>query len=64
MSAMNTPWRWSACPLAIDQARQCGLLGASILGSGFAFEVNISKGAGASVAAKRPLSSVGGGRYR
>ncbi|MGA8573143.1 MAG: NADH-ubiquinone oxidoreductase-F iron-sulfur binding region domain-containing protein [Desulfobaccales bacterium] len=35
--------------LAIDQARQCGLLGASILGSGFAFEVKISKGAGAFV---------------
>ncbi len=35
--------------MAIDQARQCGLLGASILGSGFAFEVKISKGAGAFV---------------
>ena len=35
--------------LAIDQARQCGLLGANILGSGFAFEVKISKGAGAFV---------------
>ncbi len=35
--------------LAIDQAREAGLLGANILGSGFAFDVKISKGAGAFV---------------
>ncbi len=35
--------------LAIDQARDAGLLGANILGSGFAFDVKISKGAGAFV---------------
>jgi NADH:ubiquinone oxidoreductase subunit F (NADH-binding)/(2Fe-2S) ferredoxin/Pyruvate/2-oxoacid:ferredoxin oxidoreductase delta subunit len=35
--------------LAIEQAREAGLLGANILGSGFAFDVKISKGAGAFV---------------
>jgi NADH:ubiquinone oxidoreductase subunit F (NADH-binding)/(2Fe-2S) ferredoxin/Pyruvate/2-oxoacid:ferredoxin oxidoreductase delta subunit len=35
--------------LAIDQAREAGLLGANILGSGFSFDVKISKGAGAFV---------------
>ncbi|MHB9072602.1 MAG: NADH-ubiquinone oxidoreductase-F iron-sulfur binding region domain-containing protein [Desulfobaccales bacterium] len=35
--------------LAIEQARDAGLLGANILGSGFAFDVKISKGAGAFV---------------
>ncbi|MGO8760507.1 MAG: NADH-quinone oxidoreductase subunit NuoF [Desulfobaccales bacterium] len=35
--------------LAIDQARETGLLGANILGSGFSFDVKISKGAGAFV---------------
>jgi NADH:ubiquinone oxidoreductase subunit F (NADH-binding)/(2Fe-2S) ferredoxin/Pyruvate/2-oxoacid:ferredoxin oxidoreductase delta subunit len=35
--------------LAIDQARKAGLLGANILGSGFSFDVKLSKGAGAFV---------------
>jgi NADH:ubiquinone oxidoreductase subunit F (NADH-binding)/NAD-dependent dihydropyrimidine dehydrogenase PreA subunit/(2Fe-2S) ferredoxin len=35
--------------LAINQARDAGLLGAKILGSGFRFDVKISKGAGAFV---------------
>jgi NADH-quinone oxidoreductase subunit F len=35
--------------LAIDQAREAGLLGADLLGSGFSFDVKISKGAGAFV---------------
>jgi len=35
--------------LAIDQAREAGLLGANLLGSGFSFDVKISKGAGAFV---------------
>ena len=35
--------------LAINQARDAGLLGADILGSGFNFDVKISKGAGAFV---------------
>jgi NADH:ubiquinone oxidoreductase subunit F (NADH-binding)/(2Fe-2S) ferredoxin/Pyruvate/2-oxoacid:ferredoxin oxidoreductase delta subunit len=35
--------------LAIDQARDAGLLGENILGSGFSFDVKISKGAGAFV---------------
>jgi len=35
--------------LAIDQARDAGLLGANLLGSGFSFDVKISKGAGAFV---------------
>jgi NADH:ubiquinone oxidoreductase subunit F (NADH-binding)/(2Fe-2S) ferredoxin/Pyruvate/2-oxoacid:ferredoxin oxidoreductase delta subunit len=35
--------------LAIGQAKEAGLLGANILGSGFGFDVKISKGAGAFV---------------
>ena len=35
--------------LAIDQAKQFGLLGEDILGSGFNFDINIVKGAGAFV---------------
>ena len=35
--------------LAIDQARQAGLLGQNILGSGFDFDVEISRGGGAFV---------------
>jgi NADH:ubiquinone oxidoreductase subunit F (NADH-binding)/(2Fe-2S) ferredoxin/Pyruvate/2-oxoacid:ferredoxin oxidoreductase delta subunit len=35
--------------LAIHQAREAGLLGANILGSGFHFDIKISKGAGAFV---------------
>ena len=35
--------------LAIDQARQAGLLGDNILGSGFNFDIKLSKGAGAFV---------------
>jgi NADH:ubiquinone oxidoreductase subunit F (NADH-binding)/(2Fe-2S) ferredoxin/ferredoxin len=34
---------------AIEQARKAGLLGTNILGSGFAFDIKISKGAGAFV---------------
>jgi NADH:ubiquinone oxidoreductase subunit F (NADH-binding)/(2Fe-2S) ferredoxin/ferredoxin len=34
---------------AIEQARKAGLLGANILGSGFGFDIKISKGAGAFV---------------
>jgi NADP-reducing hydrogenase subunit HndC len=35
--------------LAIEQARQCGLLGRNILGSGFDFDVEVRMGAGAFV---------------
>jgi NADH-quinone oxidoreductase subunit F len=34
---------------AIEQARACGLLGRNILGSGYSFDIHISKGAGAFV---------------
>jgi NADH-quinone oxidoreductase subunit F len=34
---------------AIDQARRCGLLGCNILGSGFDFDISISRGGGAFV---------------
>jgi NADH:ubiquinone oxidoreductase subunit F (NADH-binding)/(2Fe-2S) ferredoxin/NAD-dependent dihydropyrimidine dehydrogenase PreA subunit len=34
---------------AIEQAHDCGLLGEDILGSGFDFDINVSKGAGAFV---------------
>ncbi|MEM1982025.1 MAG: NADH-ubiquinone oxidoreductase-F iron-sulfur binding region domain-containing protein [Candidatus Hadarchaeales archaeon] len=35
--------------IAIEQARECGLLGEDILGSGFDFEVEVHRGAGAFV---------------
>ena len=34
---------------ALEQARQCGLLGENILGSGLSFDVHIVRGAGAFV---------------
>ncbi|MFC1912092.1 FAD-dependent oxidoreductase [Chloroflexota bacterium] len=37
------------CELAIEKAREYGLLGSDILGSGFSFDINISLGAGAFV---------------
>jgi len=35
--------------MALEQARECGLLGKNILGSGFSFDVKIHRGAGAFV---------------
>ena len=35
--------------IALEQARECGLLGRNILGSGFDFEIRIKRGAGAFV---------------
>jgi len=40
-------------PLAIEQARERGLLGKNILGSGFDFDVEVYQGAARSSAAKR-----------
>ena len=37
------------CRIALDQAREAGLLGKSILGSGFGFDIDIRLGAGAYV---------------
>jgi NADH:ubiquinone oxidoreductase subunit F (NADH-binding)/(2Fe-2S) ferredoxin/Pyruvate/2-oxoacid:ferredoxin oxidoreductase delta subunit len=35
--------------IALEQARECGLLGDNILGSGFSFDIEVRKGAGAFV---------------
>ncbi|MBC8460113.1 MAG: NAD(P)H-dependent oxidoreductase subunit E, partial [Deltaproteobacteria bacterium] len=35
--------------IAIDQLRECGLLGANILGTGFRFDIKVSRGGGAFV---------------
>jgi len=43
------PLAVSALSLAISQARECGLLGENILNSGFSFNIEIGKGAGAFV---------------
>jgi len=43
------PLAVSALSLAISQARECGLLGENILNSGFSFDIEIGKGAGAFV---------------
>ncbi len=43
------PWAWKNASIAIDQAREMGLLGEDILGSGFRFDVEIARGGGAFV---------------
>jgi NADH-quinone oxidoreductase subunit F len=43
------PLALEALALAIDQARSCGFLGERILGSGFSFDIGISRGGGAFV---------------
>lgn len=43
------PLAVKALTLAISQARECGLLGENILNSGFSFNIEIGKGAGAFV---------------
>ncbi|MBW1614551.1 MAG: SLBB domain-containing protein, partial [Deltaproteobacteria bacterium] len=43
------PFAVNALSLAISQARECGLLGENILDSGFSFDIQIGKGAGAFV---------------
>jgi NADH-quinone oxidoreductase subunit F len=43
------PLALEALTTALEQARECGLLGANILGSGFSFDITISRGGGAFV---------------
>jgi NADH-quinone oxidoreductase subunit F len=43
------PRAWENAGIAIDQARELGLLGEDILGSGFSFDVEIVRGGGAFV---------------
>jgi len=43
------PWAWENAGIAIEQARELGLLGENILGSGLNFDVDISRGGGAFV---------------
>jgi len=43
------PWAWQNAEVAINQARELGLLGENILGSGFNFDVDIARGGGAFV---------------
>jgi len=43
------PWAWKNTEVAIAQARESGLLGENILGSGFNFDVEIARGGGAFV---------------
>jgi NADH:ubiquinone oxidoreductase subunit F (NADH-binding)/NAD-dependent dihydropyrimidine dehydrogenase PreA subunit len=43
------PLAVEALTTALAQARECGLLGADILGSGFSFDISISRGGGAFV---------------
>lgn len=43
------PWAWRNAEVAINQARDLGLLGENILGSGFNFDVDIARGGGAFV---------------
>ena len=47
--AMSTRSPWSACASRWQQARERGLLGDDILGSGFDFDIRINQGAGAFV---------------
>ncbi|MEK7398062.1 MAG: NADH-quinone oxidoreductase subunit NuoF [Candidatus Poribacteria bacterium] len=41
------PWAWENAGIAIEQAREMGLLGENILGSGLNFDVDIARGGGA-----------------
>jgi (2Fe-2S) ferredoxin len=50
--------------IAIKQAREYGLLGRDILGSGFDFDVRITRGAGAFLARPTPRRAVCGGNRR
>ncbi len=43
------PWAWENAGMAIEQARELGLLGDNILGSGFDFDIEIARGGGAFV---------------
>lgn len=43
------PWAWRNAEVAINQARELGLLGENILGSDFNFDVDIARGGGAFV---------------
>ena len=45
----NTRWPSISLESAIEQAREHGLLGKNILGSGFAFDLEVKEGAGAFV---------------
>ena len=48
-AAPNTRWRCKTLNIAIQQAREFGLLGENILGSGFSFDLEVRMGAGAFV---------------
>lgn len=50
--------------LALDQARECGLIGEDILGSGFSFDLRVKEGAGAFVCGEETalLASIEGKR--
>jgi NADH-quinone oxidoreductase subunit F len=41
------PWAWENAGIAIEQAKELGLLGENIFGSGFNFDVDIARGGGA-----------------
>ncbi|MFQ6133116.1 MAG: NADH-ubiquinone oxidoreductase-F iron-sulfur binding region domain-containing protein [Armatimonadota bacterium] len=43
------PWAWQNAQHAIEEARERGLLGENILGTGFSFDVRIARGGGAFV---------------
>lgn len=43
------PWAWANAGIAINQAREMGLLGENILGTGFSFDIDIARGGGAFV---------------
>jgi NADH:ubiquinone oxidoreductase subunit F (NADH-binding)/(2Fe-2S) ferredoxin/Pyruvate/2-oxoacid:ferredoxin oxidoreductase delta subunit len=43
------PRAWENAGIAIEQAREMGLLGENILGSGFSFDIDIARGGGAFV---------------
>ena len=58
------PLAIEALSIAIKQARECGLLGKNILGTGFSFDVEIMYGAGAFVCGEETalMQSIEGGR--
>ena len=64
ISVLSIPLRYSVSSIAIDQAREVGLLGKNILGTGFDFDMELRLGAGAFVCGEETalMTSIDGKR--
>ncbi len=64
MCAVNMPWRRNDLKLAIEQAKEMGMLGDNIFGTDFSFNLHIHSGAGAYICGEETalLESIEGRR--